>query len=192
MRAVNLYREQGPKVLFDSGAGRSGGVLKGATHQQVQALLDAGQSVSEIGRLSGVLPNTLHKAIRQGRLHRARGNTSATTEHLRAVRVSAAQPEASLRWLCHQAQRGSGGDGDAGFCADPIRNGARRTPALKRKGGVLLANGLLRYSGELYAWPKGFYGLASIFLLLALMALARIKSIEQLRYVAPGEWGHWP
>jgi hypothetical protein len=98
MRAVNLYREQGPKVLFDSGAGRSGGVLKGATHQQVQALLDAGQSVSEIGRLSGVLPNTLHKAIRQGRLHRARGNTSATTEHLRAVRVSAAQPAASLRW----------------------------------------------------------------------------------------------
>ena len=32
--------------------------------------------------------------------------------------------------------------------------------------------------------------MASIFLLLALMALARIKSIEQLRYVAPGEWGN--
>ncbi len=46
----------------------------------MQALLDAGQSVPEVGRLSGVLPNTLHKAIRQGRLHRARGNTSATTE----------------------------------------------------------------------------------------------------------------
>jgi len=25
---------------------------------------------------------------------------------------------------------------------------------------------------------------------LALQALARIKSVEQLRYVAPGEWGH--
>ena len=29
----------------------------------------------------------------------------------------------------------------------------------------------------------------SIFLLLALLALARVKSIEQLRYQAPGEWG---
>ena len=64
------------------------------------------------------------------------------------------------------------------------------------KGGVLLAlpallaTGLLRHSAELYQLPKGFYGIASIFLLLALMALARIKSIEQLRYVAPGEWGN--
>src|SRR5439155_584889 len=33
------------------------------------------------------------------------------------------------------------------------------------------------------------YGIDSIFLLLALMALARIRSVEQLRYQAPGEWG---
>ena len=64
------------------------------------------------------------------------------------------------------------------------------------KGGVLLAlpsllaQGLLRHTAELYKLPDGFYGIASIFLLLALMALARIKSIEQLRYVAPGEWGN--
>lgn len=64
------------------------------------------------------------------------------------------------------------------------------------KGGVLLAlpallaAGLLRHTAALYTLPNGFYGIASIFLLLALMALARIKSIEQLRYVAPGEWGN--
>lgn len=64
------------------------------------------------------------------------------------------------------------------------------------KGGVLLAlpallaTGLLRHTGALYSLPNGFYGIASIFLLLALMALARIKSVEQLRYVAPGEWGN--
>ncbi len=64
------------------------------------------------------------------------------------------------------------------------------------KGGVLLAlpallaAGLLRHTPALYQLPNGFYGIASIFLLLALMALARIKSIEQLRYVAPGEWGN--
>lgn len=61
------------------------------------------------------------------------------------------------------------------------------------QGGVLLALlavGLLRHSAELYALPKGFYGLSSVFVLLALMALARICSIEQLRYVAAGEWGN--
>jgi hypothetical protein len=64
------------------------------------------------------------------------------------------------------------------------------------KGGVLLALpallavGLLRHTAALYKLPKGFYGIASLFLLLALQALARVKSIEQLRYVAPGEWGN--
>jgi len=63
------------------------------------------------------------------------------------------------------------------------------------QGGVLLALpallsvGLLRYHEPLYQLPNGFYGLESIFLLLALMALARIQSLEQLRYQAPGEWG---
>lgn len=63
------------------------------------------------------------------------------------------------------------------------------------QGGVLLALpallsvGLLRHSG-LYQLPQGFYSLSSVFVLLALMALARIRSIEQLRYAAAGEWGN--
>jgi hypothetical protein len=62
-------------------------------------------------------------------------------------------------------------------------------------GGVLLALpallllGLLSKSREMFSMPEGFYPLESIFLLLALMALARIPSLEALRYVAPGEWG---
>jgi hypothetical protein len=64
------------------------------------------------------------------------------------------------------------------------------------KGGVLLALpallacGLLRHSGKYFRLPAGFYGLKTIFLLLAFMALARLKSIEALRYCAPGEWGN--
>jgi prepilin-type processing-associated H-X9-DG protein len=54
---------------------------------------------------------------------------------------------------------------------------------------ALLANGLLEGIEQHFELPKGYYGLQSIFLLLALMALARIKTIEDLRYCAPGEWG---
>ena len=63
------------------------------------------------------------------------------------------------------------------------------------QGGVLLAlpallaQGLLRYGPEMYQLPAGFYGIDSIFMLLGFMALARIRSLEQLRYEAPGEWG---
>ena len=62
-------------------------------------------------------------------------------------------------------------------------------------GGVLLAlpsliaNGLFTNIENHFKLPRGYYGLESIFLLLALLALARIKSIEDLRYCAPGEWG---
>ena len=62
-------------------------------------------------------------------------------------------------------------------------------------GGVLLAlpallvSGLLNHTNKYFRLPAGFYGLKTIFLLLAFLSLARIKSIEALRYHAPGEWG---
>lgn len=54
---------------------------------------------------------------------------------------------------------------------------------------ALLACGLLKELAKHFRLPKGYYGLQSLFLLLAFMALARIKTIENLRYCAPGEWG---
>jgi hypothetical protein len=62
------------------------------------------------------------------------------------------------------------------------------------KGGVLfalpalLATGLLKFSDKFFKLSKGYYGLDSLFLVL-FTALARVKSIESLRYSAPGEWG---
>ncbi len=62
-------------------------------------------------------------------------------------------------------------------------------------GGVLLAlpallvMGLLKYTERFFSLPKGYYGLDSLFLLLAFMALSRLQHIESLRYCAPGEWG---
>jgi len=54
---------------------------------------------------------------------------------------------------------------------------------------ALLSCGLLKNSTTHFQIPSGYYGLSSIFLLLSFLALARVKSIEGLRYCAPGEWG---
>jgi hypothetical protein len=70
------------------------------------------------------------------------------------------------------------------------------TPALDVPNGgllcalpALLAVGLLAGVERHLQLPKGYYGLDSLLLLLAFMALARLTSIESLRYCAPGEWG---
>jgi hypothetical protein len=63
------------------------------------------------------------------------------------------------------------------------------------KGGVLFAlsallvTGLLEFSAGFFKLPKGYYGLDSLLLMLALTSLARVKSIESLRHSAPDEWG---
>lgn len=54
---------------------------------------------------------------------------------------------------------------------------------------ALLSCGLLSDVDKYFQLPPGYYGLQSIFLLLALMALCRLKTAEDLRYTAPGEWG---
>lgn len=63
------------------------------------------------------------------------------------------------------------------------------------QGGVLcalpalLALGLLRHSAEHFALPPGYYPLETVFLAVAFLALARVPSLEALRYEPPGEWG---
>jgi hypothetical protein len=54
---------------------------------------------------------------------------------------------------------------------------------------ALLAAGLLSHSVRHFELPCGFYRMDTIFLLLAFMALSRIKTVEGLRYCSPGEWG---
>lgn len=55
---------------------------------------------------------------------------------------------------------------------------------------ALLALGLLdAREDSLGTLPNGYYGLDSLLMLLAFMALGRMESMESLRYSAPGEWG---
>ena len=54
---------------------------------------------------------------------------------------------------------------------------------------ALIAVGLLTHTQRYFHLPKGFYRLDTIFMFLAFMALARLKTVELLRYCSPGEWG---
>jgi len=54
---------------------------------------------------------------------------------------------------------------------------------------ALLSCGLLRNFEKHFVFPSGYYTLDQIFLVIAFLALCRIKCFEQLRYCSPGEWG---
>ena len=69
-RYVKLYREGGTAAFFTPPKKRSASKLSAPVCQEVQALLDQGLEVPEVGRRVGILANTLHKAIRSGRLQR--------------------------------------------------------------------------------------------------------------------------
>ena len=65
-------REGSSKSFFQTLRRRSASVLKGEVRERAQVLLDEGQAVPDVARKLGVLPNTLHKAIRTERLHQAK------------------------------------------------------------------------------------------------------------------------
>ena len=54
---------------------------------------------------------------------------------------------------------------------------------------ALIQNGLLRHIDGCLASLKGYYTTAQVLILLAYMALARIKTVERLQYESPGELG---
>jgi len=83
------------------------------------------------------------------------------------------------------ASLGKGGPVESRFepCADVPKAGVLvALPAL-------LASGLWEQTEEHFQLPRGYYQLVHLFLLVAFLALARVKSLESLRYCAPGEWG---
>jgi len=68
-RYMKVYREHGTEGFYRLPRRRSATVLTAEVQQRAQALLDEGKSVPEVSRAIQVAGNTLHKAIRVGRLH---------------------------------------------------------------------------------------------------------------------------
>lgn len=68
-RYVKVYRDRGAKGFYEPQPRHSSAsVLKGPVLEQAQRLLNEGRSVPEVAAELNVLANTLHKAIRAGRM----------------------------------------------------------------------------------------------------------------------------
>src|SRR5438093_8946921 len=68
-RYVKVFRDHGAKGFYERKVRQSSAsVLKGEVLERARALLNEGRSVPEVARELKVLANTLHKAIRAGRL----------------------------------------------------------------------------------------------------------------------------
>ena len=188
-RAVKRYREEGPKGFYKPRKRRGPAVLTPAVLAEAQQLLDEGLEPSEVADRLDIKRDTLRKAVAAGRLHKAvKKNPVELTSKSERSSADRAAPMGVGAADIEGRVAASVGELDA--VAPDF------TPALDVPNGgllcalpALLAVGLLAGVERYLPLPKGYYGLDSLLLLLAFMALARLESIESLRYSAPGEWG---
>jgi transposase-like protein len=199
-RAVKLYREKGPADFYAKRKTRGPAVLTSVVTEDVQRRLDDGQTTSQIAQEMNLKKNTLDKAICAGRLHKPRSSCSGLPAGDSSPPASTANPKSQRSSEDSRAEMGMGATNQLDRVAASL--GMLRQVPIRfqasldvTNGGAmlalpaLLACGLLRHTDKRFRLPPGYYGLRSIFLLLAFMALCRLKSVEQLRYCAPGEWG---
>jgi transposase len=70
-RAVKRYREEGPKGFYTPRKRRGPAVLTPAVLAEAQQLFDEGLETTEVANRLGVKRDTLSKAVRAGRVHKA-------------------------------------------------------------------------------------------------------------------------
>lgn len=202
-RAVKRYREQGVGGFFAVRKTRGASVLVDEVRARAQMLLDAGVSRKQVCEQLDVKKDCLRKAIACGRLHvpedvpEDHGQVvGSLPDRVRqasnASERAALDADAAMGVACtHVVERVLAATGHlAGVsprfapCRDVCRGGVLAAlPAL-------LSNGLLSHLQECFSHfkPK-YYTLDTLVVLLAFMALCRLKHIERMRFESPGEWG---
>ena len=190
LRNVQKFREQGIEGFYRPRKTRGPSVLTADVLVRVQELLDRGQRPQEVAQQLDIKYDTLRKAIKQGRLHSPlplgernqisdkseRTSVDATAEMGTACTRPEERVQAALGLLngaptrfesCHDVSFGGV------LCALP----------------ALIENGLLRHVETCLNSLTGYYTTVQILILLANMALTRIKTVERLQYESPGELG---
>jgi hypothetical protein len=202
IRNVSKYRDGGVEAFYAPRANRGASVLTPEVTARAQQLLGVGSSRREVAEQLDLKLDTLRKAIQQGRLtepgplqpgESAPGNTpapqppTATDKSTRAVADAAAEMGTACTRPDERVLAAFGLLDGA-----PIRFETCRDVSF---GGVLCAlpalaeNGLFRHIHDCLAQLRGYYSTLHVIVLLAHMALCRIKAVEQLQYQPSGELG---
>ncbi len=201
-RNRKLFEQGGVEAVRSrTGGPRTPSKMKEAVRLRAQHCLDQGWSVNRTAKEVGLTEGALRYAIRQGRLRRlARapggrppGHGSSSAEDLSLPSERAREDQA-----CELGVAAKRTEERLLACtgklpeAMPEFHAAEAVPG----AGVLLAlpalleQGLLEVTQDVFgALRNGFFGLRSVLLTFAFMALLRIKTPEQLTSHAPGELG---
>jgi len=191
IRAQNKLKKGGSTAFFKNNHGRKkrGTILTPEVLEQAQSHLDDGLSRKETAKKIDVKYDTLRKAVSDGRLQDQNNSKGVTNKSIRTV-IDAAQAD-RMGTACTRIE-------DRVYAAFGVCEGAPvrfESCVDVPKGGVLsalpalLANGLMEGADSLLGTVKGYYTTFHILLLLAFMALCRIKTVEKIRRESAGEFG---
>jgi len=202
LRSVAKYRQKGIAGFYRPRRGGGLSVMTAEVTARAEKLLGLGRTRREVAEELGVKYDTLRKAINQSRV-REPASLSAGE--------ACVQPLAS-RPFVESFDKSTRSDADAAAemgiaCTRPCERvmaaigllpGGATTEFQPCRdvsyGGVLCSlpalaeNGLFRHL-ETLPVLSGYYMTLQVILLLAYMALCRIKAVEQLQYETPGELG---
>lgn len=190
-RSVKKLRSGGIEAFFAKRNGRRGGsVFTSDTLDQAQSMLDQGMSRKDAAQTLGIKHDTFRKAINDGRLTESAVYDAALTKSSRdEIDIAAADGMGTgctrvFDRILASLGKMVGAPICFNKCIDvPFGGALYALPAL-------LANGLLNGAKQFLGPVKGYYTAVQILLLLAFMALCRIKSIEKLKRYSPGEFGN--
>jgi transposase len=183
-RSVKILKENGPKGFYKTRKGKSAHVLTSDKIKKAQRLLYKGSNASEVEQKINVKASTIRKAIQQGRLFRK----GIEKEDEKAPGVLVAKTKSDRAILDSKASMGIASTRENDRVLAALGELTEAIPEFKsnidvKSAGVLLSlpallmNGLLDHSDQIFSLPKGYYGMQSIFIILAFSALLRIQSI---------------
>jgi len=215
LRGVATYRRHGIKGFYQQRRTRGAAVMTPEVIQQAEHLLKERHSKAEVARQLDIPYDTLRKAIDQGRVPMpdcpaeiASGRDAGADAAERPASSTPVTTTPASDKSTRSAEDQAAGNLMGIACTRPIERvlaslGKLPGGALAQfepcrdvsYGGVLCAipalaaNGLFRHLQTTFPTLTGYYTTLHVILLLAYMALCRIRTVEQLQYESPGELG---
>ena len=194
LRSVKKYREEGAEAFLRPRNGRGPSVITEEVKSRIEGFFATGKPPKEVAKELNIKYDTLRKAIQKGRVGGPLRIDRTKTE-------ACASDKSTRSFEDAEAEMGNG-------CTRPVERMAAAFGLLpggaKEQfepchdvsfGGVicalpaLIANGLLSHMDKCFTTLGGYYTSLQVLVLVAYMALSRIKTVEQLQYYSPGELG---